>query len=67
MFQLLWLVAAIPFVSAVLLALFGSRLPRKLVAQLGALIGTQVGRIHSPVTTPIPAIGALIRRGLVHL
>src|SRR6267154_2620814 len=36
MFQLLWLVAAIPFVSAVLLALFGSRLPRKFVAISGA-------------------------------
>src|SRR5882757_1110105 len=36
MFQLLWLVSAIPFVSAVLLALFGSRLPRKFVAIAGA-------------------------------
>src|SRR5260370_39752530 len=36
MFQLLWLVAAIPFVSAVLLALFGSRLSRKFVAMSGA-------------------------------
>src|ERR1700675_3204831 len=36
MFQLLWLVVAIPFVSAVLLALFGSRLPRKFVAISGA-------------------------------
>ena len=36
MFQLLWLVVAIPFVSAVLLALFGSRLPRRMVAMLGA-------------------------------
>jgi len=36
MFQLLWLVAAIPFASAALLALFGSRLPRKFVAISGA-------------------------------
>ena len=36
MFQLLWLVAAVPFASAALLALFGSRLPRKIVAILGA-------------------------------
>jgi NADH-quinone oxidoreductase subunit L len=36
MFQLLWLVAAIPFASAALLALFGSRLPRKVVAIAGA-------------------------------
>src|SRR3981189_3419712 len=36
MFQLLWLVAAIPFSSAALLALFGSRLPRKIVAISGA-------------------------------
>jgi len=36
MFQLLWLVVAIPFVSAVLLALFGSRLPRRMVAISGA-------------------------------
>src|SRR5258705_1515662 len=36
MFQLLWLVAAIPFASAALLALFGSRLPRKVVAISGA-------------------------------
>ena len=36
MFQLLWLVVAIPFVSAVLLALFGSRLSRRMVAISGA-------------------------------
>jgi NADH-quinone oxidoreductase subunit L len=36
MFQLLWLVASIPFASAALLALIGSRLPRKMVAILGA-------------------------------
>jgi len=36
MFQLLWLVAVIPFASAALLALFGSRLPRKFVAISGA-------------------------------
>ncbi len=36
MFQLLWLVVAIPFASAALLALFGSRLPRKIVAISGA-------------------------------
>ena len=36
MFQLLWLVIAIPLTSATLLALFGSRLPRKIVAILGA-------------------------------
>lgn len=36
MFRLLWLVAAIPFASAALLALFGSRLPRKVVAVAGA-------------------------------
>ena len=36
MFQLLWLVVAIPFASAALLALFGSRLPRKFVAISGA-------------------------------
>jgi NADH-quinone oxidoreductase subunit L len=36
MFQLLWLVVAIPFVSAVLLALFGSQLPRRMVAISGA-------------------------------
>jgi NADH-quinone oxidoreductase subunit L len=36
MFQLLWLVVAIPFASAALLALFGSRLPRKVVALSGA-------------------------------
>jgi NADH-quinone oxidoreductase subunit L len=36
MFQLLWLVAAIPFASAALLALFGSRMTRRVVAILGA-------------------------------
>jgi NADH-quinone oxidoreductase subunit L len=36
MFQLLWLVAAVPFASAALLALFGSRLPRKVIAISGA-------------------------------
>jgi NADH-quinone oxidoreductase subunit L len=36
MFQLLWLVVAIPFASAALLLLFGSRLPRKMVALSGA-------------------------------
>src|ERR1700730_18083615 len=36
MFQLLWLFVGIPFVSAVLLALFGSRLPRKFAAISGA-------------------------------
>jgi len=36
MFQLLRLVVAIPLASATLLALFGSRLPRKIVAILGA-------------------------------
>src|SRR5258708_39390636 len=36
MFQLLWLVAAIPFASAARLALFGCRLPRKVVAISGA-------------------------------
>ena len=35
MFQLLWLVPAVPFASAALLALFGSRLPRKMAAILG--------------------------------
>jgi NADH-quinone oxidoreductase subunit L len=36
MFHLLWLVPTLPLSSAALLALFGSRLPRKLVAILGA-------------------------------
>src|SRR6202022_5028163 len=36
MLQLLWLVVAIPFVSAVLLALFGSRVSRRIVAMSGA-------------------------------
>jgi NADH-quinone oxidoreductase subunit L len=36
MLQLLWLVVAIPFASAVLLALFGSRMSRRLVATIGA-------------------------------
>src|SRR6202045_1719390 len=36
MARLLWLVAAIPFASAALLALFGSRLSRRMVAILGA-------------------------------
>jgi NADH-quinone oxidoreductase subunit L len=36
MFRLLWLVAAIPFASAALLALFGSKLSRRTVAVLGA-------------------------------
>ncbi len=36
MFQLLWLVAAVPFASAALLALFGRRLSRKIIAILGA-------------------------------
>lgn len=36
MFQLLWLIVAIPFVSSALLALFGSRLPRRVVAAAGA-------------------------------
>src|SRR5580698_7261146 len=36
MFHLLWLIVAIPFASAALLALFGSRLPRRIVAVTGA-------------------------------
>jgi NADH-quinone oxidoreductase subunit L len=36
MFRLLWSVAAIPFASAALLALFGSRMSRRMVAILGA-------------------------------
>ncbi len=40
MFQLLWLVVAIPFDSAVLLALFGSRLSRNL---LGTLMSSTCG------------------------
>jgi NADH-quinone oxidoreductase subunit L len=32
----LWLVPALPFISAALLILFGSRLPRRAVAALGA-------------------------------
>src|SRR5271156_2311216 len=36
MLQLLWLVVAIPFASAALLALFGSSLSRRVVAVLGA-------------------------------
>jgi NADH-quinone oxidoreductase subunit L len=36
MFRLLWLVAAIPFVSAALLAVLGSRLSRRMIATLGA-------------------------------
>lgn len=36
MFQLLWLIVTIPFASAALLALFGSRLPRRVVAVTGA-------------------------------
>ena len=36
MLQLLWLVVAIPFVSAAFLALFGASLPRRVVAILGA-------------------------------
>ncbi len=36
MFRLLWLVSAIPFASAAVLALFGSRLSRRMVAILGA-------------------------------
>lgn len=36
MFQLLWLVAVIPFASAAVLALFGSRLPRRTIAIFGA-------------------------------
>ena len=36
MARLLWLVTAIPFASAALLALFGSRLSRRMVAILGA-------------------------------
>ena len=36
MLRLLWLVTAIPFVSAAVLALFGSRLSRRMVAVLGA-------------------------------
>jgi NADH-quinone oxidoreductase subunit L len=36
MARLLWVVAAIPFASAALLALFGSRLSRRMVAILGA-------------------------------
>jgi NADH-quinone oxidoreductase subunit L len=36
MLRLLWLVTAIPFVSAAVLALFGSRLSRRMVAILGA-------------------------------
>jgi NADH-quinone oxidoreductase subunit L len=36
MLQLLWLVVAIPIASAVVLALFGSSLSRRLVAVLGA-------------------------------
>jgi NADH-quinone oxidoreductase subunit L len=36
MLQLLWLVVAIPFASAALLALFGSNLSRRVVAAIGA-------------------------------
>src|SRR5215471_2308094 len=36
MLHLLWLVVAIPFASAAVLALFGSALPRRVVAILGA-------------------------------
>lgn len=36
MLRLLWLVAAIPFASAAMLALFGSKLSRRIVATLGA-------------------------------
>src|SRR5438270_10613746 len=36
MFHLLWFIAAIPFASAAALALFGSRLSRRIVAILGA-------------------------------
>ena len=36
MFRLLWLVAAIPFASAAVLALFGSRMRHRMVAVLGA-------------------------------
>jgi len=36
MFRLLWLVAAVPFASAGLLALFGSRLSRRIIAISGA-------------------------------
>src|ERR1700756_552773 len=36
MFQLLWLIAAIPFASAALLALLGSSMSRRVVAVLGA-------------------------------
>src|SRR5271154_252007 len=36
MFHLLWLIPTLPLSSASLLALFGSRLPRKMVAILGA-------------------------------
>jgi NADH-quinone oxidoreductase subunit L len=36
MLHLLWLVVAIPFASAAVLALFGSTLPRRVVAVLGA-------------------------------
>jgi NADH-quinone oxidoreductase subunit L len=36
MFQLLWLIPTLPLISAALLALLGSRLPRKTVAILGA-------------------------------
>src|SRR5437762_10031990 len=40
MFQLLWLIVAIPFASAAMLALFGSRLPRRVVAVIdGGSIG----------------------------
>src|ERR1700737_4412239 len=36
MLRLLWLVPAIPFASAAILALFGSRFSRRMVAMLGA-------------------------------
>src|SRR5215471_10096788 len=35
MLRLLWLIPAVPFVSAALLALLGPRLPRKAVAAIG--------------------------------
>src|SRR5262245_24895262 len=37
MLQLLWLVPAVPFASAALLASFGSHLPRKAIATIGVL------------------------------
>jgi NADH-quinone oxidoreductase subunit L len=65
MFQLLWLIAAIPFTSAALLALFGSRLPRKIVAILGAgsigLAATLTLLIGAKFVTSPPAGNAYVQ------